>query len=338
MKNRIDSSRKKTPWEYVENKTILQSFINDKYKENYVFKHPLLSQTKEASLLNSIEIKECRFCSSNKIIKRGKTKNGIQLFYCKECLRRFSATTATIFEGHKISIEEWIEFLLDIFNYGSSTFTSKVNKNSMNTTIFWLHKVFLVLKNYQNDIVLKDNVYIDETFYKVIKKDIKMKDGKQLRGLSTNQYCIGLGYDGNNIIAILEGLGKTSSCKTKNAFISHIKKESRLIHDDEKSHNILVDELKLVDESYNSLWLKTKKDKDNPLNPINHQCNLLKQFLNAHSGFDRADLQDYLSLYSFINSGHKNKLEKVEEFLKLALNTKISLQYRQLFETKNDFK
>ena len=58
------------------------------------------------------------------------------------------------------------------------------------------------------------------------------------------------------------------------------------------------------------------------------------QFLNTHSGFDRDDLQDYLNLYCFMNSKPRNKLEKVNILLKLALNTKVTLKYRDLFETK----
>ncbi len=102
-----------------------------------------------------------------------------------------------------------------------------------------------------------------------------------------------------------------------------------------KAHRKLVKELSLIDESYNSLWLKTKKDKDNPLRPINHQCDLIRQFLNAHSGFDRSDLQNYLNLYCFMNSKHKRKLEKVEEFIKLAMNTNINIKYRSLFTESN---
>lgn len=81
------------------------------------------------------------------------------------------------------------------------------------------------------------------------------------------------------------------------------------------------------------MWLKLKEDKENPLRPINHQCDLIRQFLNSHSGFDREDLQDYLNLYCFINSGHKDKLQKVYEFIELALNTKVTLSYRKLFES-----
>ena len=334
MKNRIDSSRQRTLWDNKEDNTIIETFIQDKYKENYNLKHPKLIDTDEAKVINSITINNCRHCDSDRIKKNGFTKNEVQRYYCYECKRSFSPTTSTIFENHKISITEWVEFLLDIFNYGSTTLTSKVNKNSLNTSTYWLNKVFLLLREYQNGIVLKGKVYIDEMFYSVIKGDIEKKNGKKLRGLSRNQYCIGIGYDGTNIIAIVEGFGKTSSDLTKLTFINHIEENSRLIHDDEKAHRKLVKELKLIDESYSSTWLKTKTDKENPLRPINHQCDLIRQFLNTHSGFDRDDLQDYLNLYCFMNSKPRNKLEKVNILLKLALNTKVTLKYRDLFETK----
>ena len=332
MKNRIDTSRQKTPWDNSKELTVIQSFVMEKYKNDYKFKHPSLSSTNENELLNSIKVNQCKICSSEKIIKRGKTRNGIQLYYCKQCNRRFTVTTNTIFENHKISITEWINFLLDLFNYGSTTLISKTNKNSINTAIYWLHKTFLVLKDWQNNIELKNNVYIGEMFYKVIKSDIETKNGKQFRGISRNQYCIGIGYAGTNIIAIVECLGKTTKELTVKTFKNHIKKGSKLIHDDEKSHKELIKELELSSESYNSILLKTKDDKNNPLRPINHQCDLIRQFLNSHSGFERQDLQDYLNLYCFMNSGHKNKLEKVEELLIMALNKDISLAYRDFFE------
>lgn len=335
MKNRIDTSRQKTPWDNDNQKTILQEFVSNKYKENYKIKHPKLSETNEYKLLNSIIINNCRYCNSKKIKKNGKNKNNVQVYYCNECKRKFNPTTGTIFENHKIPITEWIEFLLDIFNYGSTTLTSKVNKNSVNTSTYWLHKVFLLLRDYQNDIILKDNVYIDEMFYTVIKSDIKTKDGKKLRGISRNKYCIGIGYDKNQIIAIVECLGKTTTEITTATFEKHIEEGSCLVHDDEKSHIKLVEKLKLTDNSYKSSYLKKLDDKENPLRPINHQCDLIRQFLNAHSGFDRSDLQDYLNLYCFMNGKPRNKLEKVNTLLELALTKKVSLEYRELFNVDN---
>ena len=142
MKNIIDSSRQKTPWDNEVNKSTTEKFIVDIYKDHYKAKHPKLIDTKEYELINSININECKYCSSKNIKKNGFTKNNVQRYYCKECKAEFTATTNTIFENHKISITEWIEFLLDLFNYSSTTLISKVNKNSINTSIYWLQKVF----------------------------------------------------------------------------------------------------------------------------------------------------------------------------------------------------
>ena len=333
MKNRIDSSRRKIPWNK-KDETILQSFIENTYIQDYDVKHPMLLDTSECEIINSIKINECRYCSSSEIIKRGKTDDKVQLYYCKNCKKRFTPVTNTIFENHKISIKEWIEYLLYLFNYNSISQIAKINKNSVNTSKFWLKKIFLVLENWQDTTILSGNIFIDEMFYSVVKKDIVTKNGKRLRGLSKNQYCIGVGYDGNKIYAKIEGLGKPSSSKTLKTFENHIKPHSKLFHDDEKSHNDLVNKNQLIDISYKSVWLKMLNDDENPLQSINHQCDLIRQFLNAHSGFDRNDLQGYLNLYCFMNSGHKNKLDKVNEFLELALTKKTSLKYRTLYPKK----
>lgn len=337
MKNRIDSSRSKTPWDNCDNLTLSQNFIMNKYKENYNNRHPRLLDTEEYKLINSIEIKLCPYCNNKNIIKRGFTKNKVQRYYCNECKKRFSPLTNTIFDKHKISLTEWIEFLLDIFNYGSISLTAKVNKNAINTTKYWLHKLFLVLNNNKMEPTLSGNVFLDEFYYSVIKSDIVTKeDGSKLRGISKNKHCIGLAYDGTNVIAKCEGMAKPTIKSTENAFVNCISIGSTLIHDDEKSHKILIDKLKLVDKCYKSTDLKLLKDEDNPLRPINHQCDLLRQFLNAHSGFDRENLQDYLNLYCFMNSGHKNKLDKVDELLMLSLTTKVTLKYRDFYEIKSN--
>lgn len=333
MKNRIDSSRKKTPWDDCDNLTLSQSFIMHKYKENYNNRHPKLIETNEEELINSIKIKNCPYCNSDIIIKKGFTTNKIQRYYCKKCMKKFTPLTGTIFENHKISLTEWVEFLLDIFNYGSISLTSKVNKNSVNTTSYWIHKIFLVLNANESNAILSGNVYLDEFYYSVIKSDIITKeDGSKPRGISKNKHCVGIAYDGKNIIAKCEGMAKPTIKSTETAFINCIKEGSKLIHDDEKSHKVLINKLKLIDECYKSAELKLLEDKENPLRKINHQCDLLRQFLNAHSGFDRKDLQNYLNLYCFMNSGKHSKLEKVNELLILCLTTKVSLKYRNFYK------
>ena len=90
----------------------------------------------------------------------------------------------------------------------------------------------MVLEGYQDGIILKGDVYLDEIYRKVARSEIELRpDGKEYRGLSRNQMCIGLARDDGHVLAIYEGLGHPSQKKTKGAFLSHIEKGSHLIHD-----------------------------------------------------------------------------------------------------------
>ena len=83
--------------------------------------------------------------------------------------------------------------------------------------------------------------------------------------------------------------------------------------------------------SYNSEGLKGLPDKDNPLDPVNRRCDLLKRFLNTHSGFNRDDLQDYLNLFAFMMNKPMDDFEKVEFLLLRALKTPNLLKYRDYY-------
>ena len=53
-------------------------------------------------------------------------------------------------------------------------------------------------------------------------------------------------------------------------------------------------------------------------------------FLNAHSGFSRDDLQNYLNLYSFVINPPSDHLEKVEKIIKMVFENPKSLKYSNL--------
>lgn len=150
--------------------------------------------------------------------------------------------------------------------------------------------------------VLRGKAYIDETFYKLRKEDIQTKEDEfQYRGLSRNQIRMGIGCDlSGHVFCTIEGNGKTSSKKTLEAFLHHIELGATLVQDRKKSHDSLVKELRLVSENHSSKSLKGLPDKGNPMDEINWRCRQFKQFLNSHSGFDRANPSDYLNLFAFI--------------------------------------
>ena len=49
-------------------------------------------------------------------------------------------------------------------------------------------------------------------------------------------------------------------------------------------------------------------------------------FLNAHSGFSRDDLQNYLNLYSFVINPPSDHLEKVEKIIKMVFANHSSIE------------
>lgn len=326
-------SRRKTPWDSQEDNqmTPMQRFLRDRYQEHYAQRHPLLSDTGEVELINTVVPAQCPFCHAEQFSRKGHTKSGVQRYVCK-CGKTFLPTTGTIFDGHKISISEWIEYTLNLFRYMSITADSWNNKNAFTTSKYWLEKIFLLLSDYQKDIVLSGTVWLDETYYGVRSSNIVLnEDGTKLRGLSRNQLCIGVAYDKEKAICFYEGVGKTSSKKTWDTFHNHIQAGSTLIHDEEQAHEELVQNLRLSSKSYNSQSLKNLDDKENPLNPVNQVHRLLQLFLYSHRSFMREELQGYLNLFSFSYNPPEHPLEKVEELLSIAFSRPITLRYRDLY-------
>lgn len=331
----LTSSRRNTPWTSRRNDaTPLEAFIDDTAERNYTAKHPLVRESKEDRLLNSYKPSCCPHCSSEIIVKSGRSSTGVNRYKCNKCGRRFNILTGTIFQDHKIPISEWVAFCMNLISYQSFTSISHINLNSYTTTRYWISKIFLLLRNWQNDIILEDKVYIDETYYTVRKSDIERKpDGTNYRGLSKNQMCIGIGCDSNgHVLALLEGFGKTSREKTLRCFNGHIKEKSHLIHDEEKAHKVLVSKYELTEEVHNSRLLKRLSDEENPLNPINQECNQLKRFLHNHRSFIREDMADYLNLFVFIRDRKMSKYEKIEYLLDKAICTRETLKYRDEYQ------
>jgi len=68
------------------------------------------------------------------------------------------------------------------------------------------------------------------------------------------------------------------------------------------------------------IYISELNDKDNYLDKINNYCDLLKKFLNAHSGFNRKELQVYMNLFYFIMNPPHSELEKFDIMLKITMD------------------
>ena len=330
MSNR-SKSRKKTPWDDIPEPTDTQEFLQMHYVRRYEERHRRLIDTGEAAMINSYVPASCPFCQSDQFKKIGFDSNGIQRYKCR-CGNSFKPTTGTIFDSRRLGICEWIEYCLNIFRYVSLNADSWNNRNAISTSKYWLEKLFLTLENSQNNVILSEKVWLDETYYSVIMGDrIRDENGHLLRGLSRNQICIGVATDKKHTICFFEGYGKPNQKQSYETFKDHIAPGSTLIHDKEKTHRKLAEKLSLKSVCYSSKELRGLADSENPLEPVNRVHCLLKMFLNAHSGFSRDDLQGYLDLYLFVINEPKDHLEKVEKIIKMFFENPKSLRYRHQF-------
>ena len=327
------TSLRRFPWSFKRELDPYETLTNNTLLEWYHAKHGVASD-EEIKLLNSIEPNSCPYCFNRGISKYGFTTNRIRRYKCSNCNKTFTILTDTIFDSHKIPISEWFEFLLHLFEYHSIKTTSRDNKNSTSTGQYWLKKVFSVLEHYQDNIITRDNVYLDECFFSVKKKDTVLKDGKKLRGISKNKLCVASLYDFKSVLLLVEYTSKPSFKSTYNTLISRIKEGSTLIHDKEKTHSILVNKLKLKSIVFDSTSIKDLEDEDNPLYPINHIHSLVKSFMREHKGYNRDNLQDYMNLISFILNEPHNSYQKLIEFIKMAISTHERVKYRDVMKKK----
>lgn len=330
MTNR-SKSRKRTPWDDLPEPTIVQEFLQMHYVAGYDQRHPKIKDASESKLINSFTLAKCPYCELDDFVRIGFDSNGIRRYKCR-CGKTFKPTTGTIFDSRRIPICEWIEYCLNIFRYVSLNADSWNNQNAISTSKYWLEKLFLTLENSQNNVILSGTVWLDETYYSLMMRErVRDESGRLLRGLSRNQICIGVATDKKHTICFVEGFGKPSQKRSYDAFKNHIAPGSTLIHDKEKTHKKLVEKLHLKSVSYSSAELKGLADSENPLDTVNRIHCLLKMFLNAHSGFSRDDLQNYLNLYSFVINPPSDHLEKVEKIIKMVFENPKSLKYREQF-------
>ena len=327
-----------TPWDDADEDSLgpAEKLVMACHRDLYRYRHAGASLEGEADFFNSYARDSCPRCGSSDIKGNGKDPNGIRRWRCKSCGRSFSVTTGTVFDSHKIPVADWTEFLLEMFSYESLNGITRSNRRSKTTAPYWLAKLFAVLAGIQDGVVLSGNVQIDEKYYPLSDAEQERKeDGTRPRGLSKNQICIAIGRDDRGLSFFSRlGLGKPSEARVRAAYAGHIQEGSRLIHDMERSHKVLVRELNLTEEAHNSKLIKALPDKENPLCEVNELCYLLELFLNSHSGFDRSRLDGYLDLFHVMMNAPHEKMEKVALVLDRAMRFPYTLRYRQYYAKK----
>lgn len=325
---KLKSARSRAFFRY-EKSDLLSNLLNETVNQWYIEKHRQIS-INEVNFINSLKPNFCPYCKGA-YVTHNHRKDGIIRYRCKSCGRTFNPLTNTLFDSHKIPISEWIEFLYHLLSYESTIASAYSNRNDKNTGYYWLKKVFLSLNDVQNDVLLEDRIYLDETYLPVMPKDVVHKNNKKMRGISRNQICIMSAVDNHGHLLISSyGKGKPSNLRILEAFSGHIKDGSVLIHDGETSHSGLVEKYHLLEEIYPAYQTKGLKDKDNPMGPINFIHKQIKIFMRVHGSYDRKNIQDWMNLVYFvlINRGNKEALETIKKLMIRIISVSKKLRFR----------
>lgn len=313
-----------------------EAFLKEAYEDWYAQKHPKPTPAM-VEWFNAHRPADCPRCGSARIWGHGVCESGVDRYECGHCHRTFTPVTGTVFDSFKIPPSEWMEYLLHLFEFHSVKTAARDNRNADSTGRYWLFKVFAVLRGWQDGIVLGNAAEIDEFSVRARGADARRDaDGRLPRGMSGNRIVIATGIDlwNTDAFAVVAGPGKISAKRCVAAYSPHLRRNSWVAHDEEPAHNALFGKLSLYGEAWDSRFLKGLADEQNPLRPINEFHSYLRSFLESHSSFERALLQDWLNLFAFIWNRPADRRAKVALFMEMAMRKRALMRYRDVMGKK----
>ena len=250
----------------------------------------------------------CPFCSSNRIVKNGKTKTKIQTYKCKDCNKRFNDLTGTLFTRSKLNMQQ-IEELFECF-HNCSTLRDVSEKLHVNlkTAFLYRHKILNILTDINEKTALQGQIESDEYYISInlkgTRKDMpraskpRKSHGGSKRGISNHQVCVASAIDEkDNTYFSIVGTGPITTEEIEKVFSSRMNSSSTLITDCKssyekfaKNHNIKLEQIK------SGTYVNSN---GYSLGNINSLHSNLEQFLSPFRGVSTKHLNGYLSWFAF---------------------------------------
>lgn len=240
----------------------------------------------------------CASCGFPDCARDGKTPAGRQRWRCPVCGAAFSALTGTVLEYGNKELPVWERFVTCMCYNAPIDLAAEVCGIGHDTAFEWRHRVFATVDGYQDRLVLKGKIWIDE-LYLTDSDIVRGADWVPKRGLSKDKICIAVAIDAfKNTVAVVCGHGKPSSKRIKGALLAHIAPGSLIVHDMERSHPSLVKAAKCSDEAYkadvtDSAYLEAMK-------LVNNLCSWLRRYLFRFPGMKKSNLQSYLNWFVYL--------------------------------------
>ena len=240
----------------------------------------------------------CPSCGAGSPWRDGREENGLQRWRCRGCGRRYNSLTGTVLEHSKSDMPTWVRFVrLMRFNVPLDAMAEACGVTHQ-TAWEWRHRIFATVDGYQDRLVLRDRVWMDETY--ITDTDLTHGYGEAgKRGLSKQKLCIVVAIDiHKNPVARVCGHGKPSSRRIKGGLEGNIAEGSTIVGDKERAHNALVRAVKGTHEAY-------KADVRDPVYlervaMVNNLCSWIKRYLWRFTGMDMKYVQSYLNWYVYL--------------------------------------
>lgn len=304
-----------------------QHFINTMYDDDI---YP--------ELLKDPVMDHCPRCGSHKRIKNGFDKKDHQRYKCCNCGKTYSTVTGTLLAYTKKEPYQWYIFIESLLNCDTLNVSADKANICEDTAFVWRHKILSVLKDLtDNDPVLKDTVYLDETLRDTTHPGVKVLEPIQKkRGISDQKRNIACAIDchGNKVIQVSER-GRIHSEPLIDIYKDKISSDCTVVSDSLRSYHKLMKELGVR-------WIKIdsgKTEKDGyTLTEINHLHSSIQIFLDSFRGISDKYLIHYVSLYKYRDQ-HKRYYNKeiLITLYKSIVNHACTLRYKHFKKGNNEF-
>lgn len=284
----------------------------------------------------------CPACGSNKVVRNGRRKDGVQKFCCKECGRAFVAKSSTIASGTRKPLDTWIKYIECMMNWATVRESAERCNISEHTSFIWRHKILDAMRIMMDRVTLEGIVEADEAYlpisYKGNHKNSKgfdmqrapRKRGSEIhkRGLSNELVCIPCAVDRNGqSIGKATNVGQCSSEDINGLLGGKIKDQSSFCTDGNSVYRKLTKE-----ENLNLIQLKGGKAKKGiyHIQHINSYHSDLKRFLGFFKGVSTKYLNNYIVWNNLVNFAKETYQEKAVMFLNYVLTATLSERFEDV--------
>lgn len=206
--------------------------------------------------------------------------------------------TGTVLERCRKPLPVWVSFIRPMRHNVPVECAAELCGVTHKTAFEWRHRVLATVPGHRDRIVLRDTVWVDETY--VNDTDLSKGYGQAgKRGPSRQKLCICVAIDiHKDPVAVACGHGKPGSARVRRAMGGMIEPGSLLIHVPERAHGTLVREGGLENGAH-------RTDVNDPaylerMEMVNDSCSWLKQYTWRFTGMSPRNLQAHLDWWVYL--------------------------------------